>query len=613
MREAILLDSDHIFIPTGEPIESGIVPNVDYLDTNQLAAFVRETWARSSEAHRAEVGRMRMCDLLYNGFHYRDPQLNRELEITNFAFSTVETVWPALMENMPFPVPVPRYANAASPDDADEVAHVAHWLQDRSNVRRVYRRNGRTKLKFGHSIHVVTVDHKTGMPYVIDWSPYDCIFDPSATKSETMEHVILAAPVPTRRLQAMYPHLKIKRDNFASPSFESTRLPYYQHYAPLATARRTPDIYGTHAYKDGDPTPAGGSTFSLAPPNGTRHTGSPTTFYIQLFVRDYTTMPAYVPGYIMRRPGPGEMNPEIIPNQYYQIEVPTCPTGWRFMACTSEGLMPENAPVDRCFDGLPMVVDYDYECEGRMPGIGEIEQIAPLNRAYNERKNFLNRALRLSANPVFVASKGSGINFDKRGIEAGDVLQPTRGSELRWLEYTGPNQQQFEHLNITRADVDTVGGVHDTMMGQRPAGIEAASAINQLETAALRRVRGKEAAHLDAWGQVMTKMLLTAAYKLKAGLYFMGADGEPRMLNPEKLRMGWDVTFAKGSLLQATKEQNQQKLLVAADRGLVPPDELLKGLEVPNYPRINQALASSMAQAAAGGVPSGGGGAAQPA
>jgi hypothetical protein len=161
--------------------------------------------------------------------------------------------------------------------------------------------------------------------------------------------------------------------------------------------------------------------------------------------------------------------------------------------------------------------------------------------------------------------------------------------------------------------VDTVGGVHDTMMGQRPAGIEAASAINQLETAALRRVRGKEAAHLDAWGQVMTKMLLTAAYKLKAGLYFMGADGEPRMLNPEKLRMGWDVTFAKGSLLQATKEQNQQKLLVAADRGLVPPDELLKGLEVPNYPRINQALASSMAQAAAGGVPSGGGGAAQPA
>lgn len=602
VREAIILDSDHIFIPTGEPIESGIIPNIDYLDDRDLANMVRENWARDSEAHQAEIGLLRMCDSLYNGFHYRDPQLNRDLAITNFAFATVETVWPSMVENMPFPQALPRYNNSSGQDDADEVSHVAQWLQDKANVRRTYRRNLRTKLKFGHAIHLCTSDPVTGMPAVVDWSPYDCVFDASCTRAENMDRITLAAPVPTRKLKAQYPLLGIQRDNFASPSYESTRLPYFTHYAPLATTRRTPDIYGSHAYKEGDVMPAGGAVFTLSPPGGVRHTGSPTTFLLQTFIRDYTLMPAVVPGYIMRRPGPGNPNPTIIPNQYYQIETPTCPTGWRFMSCTSDGKVVENGPVDRCYDGLPIVIDYDYEHEGRIHGIGEIEQIASLNRQYNERDNLINRALRLAANPVLIASKGSGINFDKRGIEAGDVLQPTRGTEIKWLESAGPSQFQFEHAQTIRGALDTVSGVHDSSRGARPAGIEAGTAIAQLSQADLRRVRGKEPAHLDAWSSVMTKLIMTAAYKLRPG-YYMGADGEPRMVNCEKLKLGWDIMFAQGTLLNETKDQRDSKMLALADRNLVPGDMLIRQLNPPNAPALIQSYEAAQAQKQSGPDP----------
>jgi hypothetical protein len=596
----------------------------DNCDNDQkLVGVLSDLWTRTMLAHQPEVDRLQMLEMLYQGFHYRHPRANREKEITNYCFSTVETVYPVMVERRPRPEAVPRPGAILPSSKAEQLQKVATWWQDIAAVDRVRRTQTRVKLKSGYNVTVLTVDPQTGIPFIVDWSPFDFYPDPSARNVELAEYFFFAAPIATRRLKAMFPGMaaKIYADNYVSPSYDAVVRPYIENYAGLSRATRpysgagprATNLESTSPYQS-NPQPTGNTNYVFAPYSTAVHRGSDTSFLLQLIVRDYSRWPGVHAGTLLT-PAPPEAGPDPLETPWYMpLDYPCCPSGWRLITFLANGTILANEPVDECFDGLPFVVGYDYRHEGRIAGIGEIDNIASINRAINERKNLINQANRLAGNPPLIATKGSGIDWDGQGVTAGDVLEPSRGSDIHWLEYQGPSEHQFEQLQVEYKDIDTVSGVHDAQQGQRPAGIEAAAAIRELQDAAATRIRGKAPEDLDEWARILTKAVKILAKKCRSDLWFHATGGDPTSISPSMLDGEWDFRFTEGTSDQQAKHERDDMALQLFQLGVLGPADLLQQLDWPNGQQIAQnAMLRQMAMAQAqsagpkGPPPKGGG------
>lgn len=591
--------SGYEFHADGPPVcdEPGFIDGCK--NEKELQALTGELWRRALEARRPKIDRMLLQERYYRGLHYQEPWANRELEITNLAFWAVETVWPILTSMMPRPEVMPE--TPMHDLKAERIQEFADWWQRRGRVQRARRRGTRTKLKFGEAVYLITIDYNTGMPYVIDWLPTDYYDDGSSRMPEESEYHILAAPIATRRLQAMFPHLvsKIVPDNFTSPIYEATHRPLSQMYAGswISGAINAPSATNpeSHAPYLSTPQPTGSSAYVFAPYSGTQHSGFYTTFLLQLIIRDYRMVEAVYPGRLVG-PAPSYdprgMRPQT--PHTFRRKVPASPSGWTVVQFTSSGVLLDHSHLDPCFGGLNFVRDFDYEQDTTSEGIGEIENIISMNRAYNDTANDLNRALDFISTPVLVATKGSGIKFDAAGVRPGDVLEPSRGSTLSWLDYRGPGAEHFNRQAQRMSDIQMVTGIHKAEAGEKPAGVEAGVALRELRDAARTRISGKEPGALEAWWSILTKGVRVASKKLNRSIMFKATSGKMMTVDADDLLGEYGIVPAQGSYSVESRTDMEDKILALSDRGLLPPVEVLKRLDIPGWQRL---VAQLMSQA----------------
>lgn len=587
------------FVSSGDPaIRSSSqlpYPFDNCQNDQQLQGALSDLWNRTLVARQPEIERLQMLEMLYQGFHYRNPVDNRELEVTNHCFSTVETVYPIMVERRPRPEVVARPGSVIPSDTAKQLQQIASWWQDLSAVDGVRRLQTRVKLKYGYCITVLIIDPVTGIPYPVDWPVFDFYPDPSARNIQMAEYFFLAGPVPTRRLRALYPDKAslIYADNYVSPGYDAVQRPFIENYAGTSRSTRpysgagprVTNLESTSPYVS-NPQPSGNTSFVFAPYSTAIHQGSETTFLLQLIIRDYGQVPCNYSGTMLYPPPPDAgTDPIEVPHYLARME-PACPSGWQMITILSNGEILTREPVDECFDGLPFVVGYDYKHEARIGGIGEIDQIASINRAVNERKNIINRANRLSGAPILIASRGSGINWDASGIDAGDILEPTRGTDIRWLEYEGPSEHQFEHLQIEYKDIDTVSGAHNVQQGQRPAGVDAAAAIKELQDAANTRIRAKAPQDLDEWAMILTKAVSILVRKCRPDIWFQASGGLPSSISLSQIVGQFDFRFAEGTSTQEAKHERDDQAMMLTQMGILGPDDLLQQLDWPNWQEI---------------------------
>lgn len=580
------------FVSTGDPVREDRMPEIAGATTEkQIVDVASNWWQMACEARQPELERLYVMEKLYAGFHY-NPEAMRRLSTTNFAFSIVETVHPLLTQHQPQLEVMGR-----EPMDsmkADKIERFANWLQQANGSQRTFRRNTRVKLKYGYSLYMLTCDAASGMPYPVDWSPYDWIPDPTARDATWAEFFFFAAPFPTRRLRAMFGRNDIEPDNYASPAYEVATRAYLDYYTGQngtnryrASAATNPD--STAPYLGSQPT----GSVKLVPSGSVQHSGFDTTFVVSLVVRDYGTVRMLYPGKLIGPPAPGDTMPTETPC-YHCVRETACPSGWRLIHMTADGKILADGPLDPAYGGLHFVVDWDYEHELRLSAFGEIDQIAPLIRDYNERKNLLNRSLRLSAAPVLVVTRGSGLNFDK-AIEPGDVLEISRGSEMKWMEYRGPGAEHFEMLNRTKSDIDAVSGVHDPLTGQRPPGVEAGVAFRELIGQAAQRIQGKVPGSMEARWAVLTKLCQLASKKLKRGIWVRATDGTMKPIEPSDLEGQYDIMPAEGTATAADRRELEEKAFAFFQAGLIPPFEVLKRADYPDWKRLAMTMAMTQA------------------
>ncbi len=591
-----------------------VSPYGAFKSESDLTAWVAEKWSILFELKRGETERLKQCELYYAGFHYIDPQENRNRPITNYCFSTVETVLPILTQSRPRPEPVPR-----KPMDAIKAKRLKDYCtykMDSSGFDKVFRQSARDLLKYGWCCPMISWDSKgRALPRYL--SPFDFYPDEAADES-TMEMFAIAYPVSTRRLRMMYPKVaqRIQPDGIASPSYEVMVKPYNEMATYGAGASSLQMVTGTltlpsAVFEDGS---AATSTGSYGIDTGSFQLAGRTTFLIQLFCRDYTTMSVRYSG--MKRDDTSD-GPIENPYQMRRDE-PCCPSGWRMIPMTASGvLLDAPRPVDECLGGIPLVIGRDYEIGGRFFGRGELDDVMPIQRAINYADTLLDRALDLTGNPPVIATKNCGIDVNKSEVVGGEVLFINQGHKIDYMQPQGIADSHFMRRAARRQDIQIVSGTPDSLQGQRPVGVEAASAIRMLTQSAASRARAKGSGMLEWAALLLQKMVHSDLRKSQEMPYFVPSDGSTDgVFNLDDYDPSdFDIRWASSTGDAQGEQDRVDKDLELFQLGIIDAQQVLENEDYPNrieilqrvgFQRMQEAAAAQAAAASQNGNGNGG-------
>lgn len=579
---------------------------------DQLRTWVYNCYQKSYAAMVPEFARMRMNERFYSGFHYLDPNENFNNEITNYAFSIVETVWPELVSDRPRPVIRPRFGSAVSYNRIKKHQKLAAWAMDVSGFDRYRRLGMRSKLKFGWNVALMVGDPATGIAYPKHWSNWHYMVNASATKPENAMYHFLSGPAPRPTVEAVFGR-KVKADNYASPGYQVLIQNYYDYYAgrdmdgnalPWTTAASSQDTG-----LDGAPVSLQSGDVWLVPGSSQTIAGADTVFLNQMVFRDLSRMKQVYTGTWQHR---GGMKYEGI---WEGEDTQAIESGWRVVSIPADGQVLQCKELDAAWGGECVVIGHDYEHEDRYFGTGELDQILSKIRAINRHYYLLDEASQYELLPIIVRDKDAGTDLNRGSFGPGDTIVKKGGTEVKTLEINGIGPHQFGLLERRMADVDVVSGVHDVQQGQRPAGIEAGVAIRQLLTQSLKRTSAKLPQYLDEMAAIVTKQLSYMSRKLRADIMVMTRDGEEIPFSPEEFAYQFDLTFDLATATAAGRMMRDEELFALFDRGIVDEQYVIEQKELPGanelimraMQRQQEELMVALVQAASAGKSEGGG------
>ncbi len=574
----------------------------------KIRAWVADKWNVVFQLKRGEQERLKTCELYYAGFHYVDPWENRNNPVTNYCMSTVETIWPILTQSRPRPEPVPR--NFMDAEKIERLREYSTYKMDSSGFDRIFRICVRDLLKYGWCCPMIGWDPQgRALPRYL--SPFDFYPDQAPDESE-LECFFIARPVSVRRLRALFPKVadKIKPDNIASPSYEVLVQPYLDAEG-LFGGIRGPQFIGTMPSASFEDGAAATTSGEYAIDTGSFSVFGQTVFLLQMFVRDYTTMSVRYEGTRYIDDPTGQLE---VPHSM-TVQEPCCPSGWRMIPMTASGaILDTPKPVDPVLGGIPLVIGRDYEQGGKFYPKGELDDIIPIQRDINRSDAMIARALELQGNPPVVTSIDSRLSTDKSSVEGGEILRIARGSTLVYLQPQGLAESHFVRRAGRRQDIQIVAGTPDSLQGQRPIGVEAASAIRQLTESGASRARAKGAGLLEWAALLLQKMIRADIRKSVDPIYFRTTSGGDMWLNPDDYTADdFEVRWSSDSGDAQGRQDRQDLDLQLYQLGVIDAQQLLDDFDYPNRAAILQRIAINriqMAQAAAatnGGGPKGGG------
>lgn len=551
--------------------------------------FIAALWQQMYESKRAEIERLKTNSLFFDGFHYADPRENRQNAITNRVFQLVEAQVAAAIAEVPRPEIVGRGYGMAS-DLANRLQAFAEFVEDTDNFDHAIMLGARDKFIYGYNVWLISFDYESGLPFVRNISVFDWYWDPAGRNEEEIAFGAIAMPYSTNRLRAFFPEVasEIVPDRIGSPSWAVTTDPW-RGFLEMQTPFSDPMLPDSAlAIHDEGVQPT--ERVSIVAGTGHEREWGHTTFLIQLFIRDEALVEVEYRGTLVGEDGVA------VPDQCCYEYEPRCESGWWTVSITATGQILEDiTPVDTCFLGLPIVVDRNIQRTDRYESMSETDQAIPIQRGLNRRKRLLMRALEHAATPPITATTGSLIGSDaqRSGVAPGEIITIGRGGDLKYLEYNGPSQQQFEMLGQDASDIEAVVGSPDVQRGVRPKGIEAASAIARLDDNSMRRMQAKEPAAHRARATLLRKLLYCAGKKLQPQITFIAANGQSMSVSAEELCGQFHIRYARQSGTAEGKQQLEDRALILGDKGYIDQEEVLNVFNWRNRAAIVQRMTAN--------------------
>lgn len=257
-----------------------------------------------------------------------------------------------------------------------------------------------------------------------------------------------------------------------------------------------------------------------------------------------------------------------------------------------------------------------YEHPHRFWGTGEVEHIISPQKYSNEILNVVLDSARLMSNPVWIMDKNAGIAKNSLTNRSGLVVRKNPGTEIR-RDPPPPLPAYLQNISeLLRQDIEHISGVYDVTRGERPTGITAAAAIQALNEQAQGRIKLK----IQALETMLSKLggmwvsRMRQFWDVDRTIRIMDDQFQPSFIevNKDLVDGDWDIIISAGSTMPVNKAARLQQLTqlaqTPAEDGLpiVDRQTILENSELPDvrailerFERIKQAQFEAAEQQAA--------------
>ena len=534
--------------------------------TNPVIQFVYKKYIESKTYRRQFDQPWEKWYRRYSGYHWDSPRPSwRSSPTVNFTFSTIETIIPIMTDQSPkITVVAKRPENAAITEVFGNVVDRIWFDNDMDIKLPMIVKNS---LKYGTGIAKVFWDptrgpdgpdgSKLGDVGISAVDPRHFFISPGATSIEDADYCIFAANLPVPTVQRMFPNAPPieggiwGEDLSIQKTMIGTEAPSLPMIGPIQTTDGSQASWPIQGY-----------------PNAPSMDRKGLVTLVECWYKD----------------DDGKVNCVIVAN----------------------GTILKGPVQPFRIQMYPFVRFVDYQIPSVFWGMGEIQQLESLQESINRRRGQIIDILRLTANPPLVADSDAGINPKALTNRPGIILFKNRGSDIRWLTPPQLPAALFELQNLDKQDFDSISGVFDVTQGRRPVGIEAASAISELQEAAQTRIRLK-VRNMESSLRQMGKLVIALVqqfYDEPRTIRINGIAGQPQQfvqVNQDvqdemgaiqrinDLSVGdFDVEIGVGSTMPVNKSRRFNQLVQLYQLQIVDAQAVLEnsGLSMPEVSRI---------------------------
>lgn len=232
----------------------------------------------------------------------------------------------------------------------------------------------------------------------------------------------------------------------------------------------------------------------------------------------------------------------------------------------------------------------DHIPTGRFYGASTIEDLIPLQKEYNRSRSQIIEAKNRMSKPQLLAQRGS-VDPTKMTTEPGLVIFYTPGMAAPTpLPLQNLPQYVFEDLQLTQTDMDDISSQHEITKGQVPPGVTAATAISYLQeqddSKLAPTVASLEAA-VEKFGNHTLK-LVQEHWSVKRKITVVGENDQFQAYEFDRSNINGNTDFRveAGSATPRSLAAKQAFIMELVDKGLIPPTQALKYLDMGETARL---------------------------
>lgn len=220
----------------------------------------------------------------------------------------------------------------------------------------------------------------------------------------------------------------------------------------------------------------------------------------------------------------------------------------------------------------------------RYYGMSVIEDLIPLQKEYNRARSQIIESKNKTASAQWVVPKGS-INPAMITSQPGLVITYQPGFEPpRAIKQPDLPAYVIQDLDRTLKDIDDISGQYEVAHGRTPPGVEAASAIAYLQEENDTRLYHTTASIEEAAQSVGTQILslIDQCWTEEKMVKVVSKNNatDVRMLRKADMKGNTDFRIEPGSMAPKSRAARNAMMLELLDRQVVPPDKILKYLQM---------------------------------
>lgn len=495
-------------------------------DEKYLVEQIKYKYNKSYEAKMTYHEKWKQFEKAYDGslFKKQLPEYKAQ-EISNFIFSTIETIKPMMLSNYPKPIVVPSIPEAFEKSKLVQNAIDFEWK--RADMFSKMLDMGHNGLVYGTSCFGIFWDGEAsnglGEVECKIISPFNIFPSPSATHEDNAEFIIYATYKSLEELTNVYPDKAEKLKESIENSLDEN----------LAQDRLDSD-------------------------------SSNNVLYIECYHRDYSA---------------DEIDEKDEEGNKYKVKKPKYPSG-RKTVIGGDVLLDdgENPYKDGKF---PFIFWRCYPLPNNFWGIGEVESLVSPQENICKISNAIIENAELMGNPIWILDKNCGVAVNSITNRKGLVIRKTPGTEVRRDAPPSIPMYVTNMLDKLYGDMENISGVYDVLRGNRVGSVTASSAIQTLNEQAQGRIKLKvqklESMISELGGVWLSR--IQQFWETKRTLRVMSDHADPNTVSlqlgkdfynyydvdKEDLDGDYDIEVVAGSTMQQNKSAIVDKLLQLAN------------------------------------------------